>query len=77
MTLLLWVAFFLCLLVLLLLVQWLPSLLRDAGMPLQTAIVTTVGFNVGGMLAPPLLGGLMDRFNPYLILAGSNFRRLQ
>jgi MFS transporter, AAHS family, 4-hydroxybenzoate transporter len=69
MTLLLWAAFFMCLLVLLLLVQWLPSLLRDAGMPLQTAIVTTVGFNVGGMLAPPVLGGLMDRFNPYLILA--------
>jgi MFS transporter, AAHS family, 4-hydroxybenzoate transporter len=71
MTLLLWVAFFMSLLVLLLLVQWLPSLLRDAGVPLQTAIMTTVGFSVGGVLASPLLGRLMDRFNPYLILAGT------
>jgi MFS transporter, AAHS family, 4-hydroxybenzoate transporter len=71
MTLLLWVAFFMCLLVLLLLVQWLPSVLRDAGIPLQTAIVITVGFNVGSALAAPLVGLLMDRFNPYVILAGT------
>jgi MFS transporter, AAHS family, 4-hydroxybenzoate transporter len=71
MTLLLWVAFFMCLLVLLLLVQWLPSLLRDAGIPLQTAIVITVGFNVGSVLAAPLVGLLMDWFNPYVILAGT------
>ena len=71
MTILLWVAFFMNLLVLLLLVQWLPSLLREAGLPLQTAIATTVGFNVGGVLSAPLLGRLMDRFNPYVILAGT------
>jgi AAHS family 4-hydroxybenzoate transporter-like MFS transporter len=54
-----------------LLVQWLPSLLRDAGIPLQTAIVITVGFNVGSVWAAPLVGLLMDRRNPYVILAGT------
>jgi len=71
MTILLWAAFLMNLLVLVLLVQWLPSLLREAGMPLQTAITTTVGFNVGGVLVAPLVGRLMDHFNPFAILAGT------
>jgi AAHS family 4-hydroxybenzoate transporter-like MFS transporter len=67
-TLVVWTAFFMNLLVMYFLVNWLPSLLRSIGVPLQTAILSTALLNLGGVAGGIVLGRLIDRRNPYLIL---------
>ena len=69
MTVLLWTAQFINLLVLLFLLNWTPSLLREAGLSLQTAIWTTVGFSCGGVISTIAVGRLMDRYKPFAVLA--------
>jgi AAHS family 4-hydroxybenzoate transporter-like MFS transporter len=69
MTALLWVAQFMNLLVLLFMLNWTPSLLREAGMSLQGSIWTTVGFSVGGVLGAILVGRMMDLGNPFIVLS--------
>jgi MFS transporter, AAHS family, 3-hydroxyphenylpropionic acid transporter len=58
-TLLLWVSFFLGLLVLYLLLNWLPSLLVGAGLTRVQAAGAQIGFNIGGALAALLIGHLL------------------
>ena len=69
MTSLLWVAQFMNLLVLLFMLNWTPSLLREAGLSLQASIWTTVGFSVGGVIGAVMVGRLMDLGNPFLVLS--------
>lgn len=71
MTILLWIAFFMNLLVLLLLIQWLPSLLSQAGLPLEQAILTTVSYNVGGVIGALILGRLIDGYGAFIVLVVS------
>jgi AAHS family 4-hydroxybenzoate transporter-like MFS transporter len=61
-TILLWLAFFMNLFVLLYLINWMPTLLRAAGQPLQVAILLTVWYNIGGFLGGLAMGWLGDRF---------------
>lgn len=68
MTSLIWLAFFMNLLVMYFLVNWLPSLLRSSGMPLETAILSTALLNLGGVVGGIALGRMIDRRNPYLVL---------
>jgi MFS transporter, AAHS family, 4-hydroxybenzoate transporter len=68
-TVVVWIAFFMNLLVMYFLVNWLPSLLRNTGVSLQTAILSTALLNLGGVAGGIVLGRLIDRRNPYLILA--------
>jgi len=67
-TLLLWVVFFMNLLLLYFLVNWLPSLLRQAGIPLDKAIVSTALLNLGGIAGALMLARCIDRFGPYAVL---------
>lgn len=67
-TTLVWVAFFMNLLVLYFLTNWLPSLLRTSGMQLSTAIWSTALLNLGGVAGGLSLGRLIDRYNPYVVL---------
>jgi AAHS family 4-hydroxybenzoate transporter-like MFS transporter len=67
-TLLLWAAFFLNLLVMYFLVNWLPTLLKGAGLPLSMAILSTATLNLGGVVGALFLGRLIDRASPYLVL---------
>ena len=69
MTGLLWLAQFMNLLVLLFMLNWTPSLLREAGLSLQASIWTTVGFSVGGVFGAILVGRLMDLGNPFIVLS--------
>jgi AAHS family 4-hydroxybenzoate transporter-like MFS transporter len=69
MTGLLWLAQFMNLLVLLFMLNWTPSLLREAGLSLQASIWTTVGFSVGGVFGAILVGRLMDLGNPFVVLS--------
>jgi MFS transporter, AAHS family, 4-hydroxybenzoate transporter len=68
---LLWLAFFMNLLVMYFLVNWLPTLLREAGAPLETAILSTALLNLGGVVGAIVLGRLIDRRSPYLVLGGA------
>ncbi|KAA0575185.1 MFS transporter [Azospirillum sp. B21] len=70
-TLLLWIAFFMNLLILYFLVNWLPSVLQRSGIPLDRAIVASVLLNFGGIVGGIVLGPLMDRFGPYRVLTTS------
>ncbi|MEA3220213.1 MFS transporter [Immundisolibacter sp.] len=68
-TVLLWLAFFINLLVLFFLMNWLPKLLVDGGVPLAQAIRVTVMFNIGGVLGALVLAWLSARHNPRRMLA--------
>jgi AAHS family 4-hydroxybenzoate transporter-like MFS transporter len=69
MTVLLWIAQFMNLLVLLFMLNWTPSLLREAGLSLQASIWTTVGFSMGGVVGAIMVGRMMDWFNPFVVLS--------
>lgn len=68
-TLLLWVIFFMSLLDLYFLNSWLPTVIHDAGVPLQQAITITALFQVGGAAAAIVLGRVVDRQMSYGVLA--------
>jgi MFS transporter, AAHS family, 4-hydroxybenzoate transporter len=67
-TLLLWLVFFLNLGLLYLLSSWLPTLLKESGLPLATALHESGMFQIGGVLGGFLLAWLMQRWGPYLVL---------
>lgn len=67
-TFLLWLAFFMNLLVMYFLVNWLPSLLRGFGLSLEIAIASTAILNLGGVVGAIMLGRLIDKFEPAIVL---------
>jgi MFS transporter, AAHS family, 4-hydroxybenzoate transporter len=67
-TLLLWLVFFLNLGLLYLLSSWLPTLLKESGLPLNQALRESGMFQLGGVLGGFLLAWLMQRWGPYLVL---------
>jgi MFS transporter, AAHS family, 4-hydroxybenzoate transporter len=67
-TLLLWLTFFMSLLVVYLLSNWLPTLIHDAGLSFRRAALITAMLQVGGTLGAIAIGRLMDRLNPYAVL---------
>jgi MFS transporter, AAHS family, 4-hydroxybenzoate transporter len=68
MTLLLWTITFMGLLDLNLLSNWLPTMLRDTGLHLETAATITIGYQLGGTVGTLLLGRFVDRYSPFLVL---------
>ncbi len=69
-TLLLWVSFFLGLLVLYLLLNWLPTLLVGDGLTRVQAAGAQIGFNIGGAMAALVIGYLLGgRLRSYAIVA--------
>ena len=68
-TLLIWTMFFMTLLLSYFLVNWLPLLLRQAGFPLEQAVLGTVVLNAGGIIGCIVLGRLIDRYGPYAVIA--------
>jgi AAHS family 4-hydroxybenzoate transporter-like MFS transporter len=67
-TLLLWLTFFMSLLIVYLLGNWLPLLISNTGTSLRTASLITAMFQVGGTVGAIALGQLMDRLNPHHVL---------
>jgi AAHS family 4-hydroxybenzoate transporter-like MFS transporter len=70
-TLLLWVIFFVNLLILYFLINWLPTVMTAGGMPLEKAIVAIAMLNLGGVVGGFTLGRLIDRFGPFYVLSAS------
>ena len=68
-TVLLWLVFFLNLGLLYLLSSWLPTLLKESGLPLATALRESGMFQLGGVLGGFLLAWLMQRWGPYIVLS--------
>ncbi|HTH74757.1 MAG TPA: MFS transporter, partial [Trinickia sp.] len=70
-TLLLWTVFFMSLLVVYLLTNWLPTLIHHSGLPLAVASKVAVMYQVGGTIGALVIGQLMDKRSPTVILAWS------
>jgi len=68
-TLLLWVMFFMNLLDLYFLANWLPTVIHNAGISERLAVITTALLQVGGVVGTLILARLLDRFLPYRVLA--------
>jgi AAHS family 4-hydroxybenzoate transporter-like MFS transporter len=69
-TMLIWVIYFMNLLNLYFLNSWLPTIISDAGIPVETAIRLTSLFQIGGIAGAVVLGRLLDRSFSFWILAG-------
>jgi AAHS family 4-hydroxybenzoate transporter-like MFS transporter len=67
-TVLLWIVFFINFIFLFFMFNWLPSLMQQSGQPLGSAILATVGFNLGGVVGGIIMGLLMDRFGQFPVL---------
>ena len=71
-TLLLWLAFFMSLLVVYLMTNWMPTLLQQAsGASIADAAFIGAMYQVGGTVGAILVGRLMDRFEPHRVLFSS------
>ena len=68
MTLSLWVAFFMNLLILYFIVSWMPALLRSAGLPASAGAMAIAAFSFGGILGSVAEGPLMSVFRPSAVL---------
>jgi AAHS family 4-hydroxybenzoate transporter-like MFS transporter len=58
-TLLLWIPFFMNLLILYFVLSWLPSLLRQSGLPIASGVQAVATFSVGGMIGTLTQGHIM------------------
>jgi AAHS family 4-hydroxybenzoate transporter-like MFS transporter len=67
-TLLLWVMFFMNLLDLYFLIGWLPTVMSDAGVAVQTAILIASLFQLGGVTGNLVLGRIIDRTMSFRVL---------
>lgn len=68
-TLLIWITVFANLLIMYSLMSWLPSVMREANLPLSRAILAAVVFNFGGVVGGLVLARIIDRHGPYGALA--------
>ena len=69
-TIMLWVAFFCCLLLVYLLSSWLPKVLQEAGYAEKASLLSLFSLNFGGMVGAILGGWLGDRFGlPKVVVA--------
>ena len=72
-TVFLWLAFFMNLLALYFITNWLPILAGDAGLLAGQAILVTAMFQVGGTIGAVAMGRLADSFGAQRILAAALF----
>lgn len=72
-TLSLWCTYFMGLLVIYLLSGWLPTLMKDAGMPISRAANLTAMFQLGGTIGALVVGFYMDRWTPNKVIATAYF----
>lgn len=69
----LWITYFMGLLVIYLTTSWLPTMMKEAGMPIERAAQVTAMFQIGGTVGAILVGLAMDRFSPNRIIALAYF----
>jgi AAHS family 4-hydroxybenzoate transporter-like MFS transporter len=64
----LWATFFMSLLIVYLITNWLPTLFKNAGFPIAKAAMVAAMYQVGGTVGAIVLGWAMDRYNAYKVL---------
>jgi AAHS family 4-hydroxybenzoate transporter-like MFS transporter len=69
-TILLWVVYFMNLLILYVIVNWLPALLRQAALPVSSGVTAISLFSLGGVVGCLMQGRLMNVFGTYAIMLG-------
>ncbi|MFC3052651.1 MFS transporter [Kordiimonas pumila] len=67
-TLPIWFAYFNSLLMVYFLFSWIPSLAKQSGLELDTAIISAVFLNIGGAIGGVMLGMVSDRFGAFKVL---------
>ena len=72
-TLSLWTTYFMGLLVIYLLSGWLPTLMKDAGLPIERAANLTALFQLGGTVGALVVGYYMDRWSPNKVIGAAYF----
>jgi AAHS family 4-hydroxybenzoate transporter-like MFS transporter len=72
-TLLFWVMFFMNLLDIYFLAAWLPTVINNAGLSIELAVITSTMLQVGGTIGVLVLSRFLDRGNPYLVLGATYF----
>ena len=72
-TVLLWIMFFMNLLDLYFLANWLPTVIHNTGISVRLAVLATALLQIGGIIGTLILARLIDRFRPYPVLAGAYF----
>jgi AAHS family 4-hydroxybenzoate transporter-like MFS transporter len=70
-TIFVWVVYFMTLLNLYFLTNWLPTIMIDAGLADATAIRITSLFQIGGMAGALMLGVIVARYRSFVVLAAS------
>jgi AAHS family 4-hydroxybenzoate transporter-like MFS transporter len=65
----LWITYFMGLLVIYLTTSWLPTMMKDAGVPIERSAQVTAMFQLGGTIGAILVGLAMDRFRPNRVVA--------
>ena len=70
-TLALWVTYFMGLMVIYLLTGWLPTLMKDAGLPIATAANVTAMFQIGGTIGAIVVGWAMDKARPAFVIGAA------
>jgi AAHS family 4-hydroxybenzoate transporter-like MFS transporter len=70
-TLSLWGTYFMGLLVIYLLSGWLPTMIKDAGLPIERAANITALFQLGGTVGALLVGYFMDRVSPTRVISAA------
>lgn len=69
-TVLIWIAFIMNLFVLVYIIFWMPTLLREVGQPLEVAIRATIFYSIGGIVGGLTVGWIADRVGSlYSVLA--------
>jgi AAHS family 4-hydroxybenzoate transporter-like MFS transporter len=71
MTIALWVTYFMGLLVIYLLTGWLPTMMKDAGIPITSAANVTAMFQIGGTIGAVLVGWTMDKLRPARVISAA------
>ena len=72
-TIMLWITYFMGLVLYYLLINWMPTLLRDSGASIAESARTTALFPLGGGIGAMFCGWLMDRTNPTRVVAIAYF----
>jgi AAHS family 4-hydroxybenzoate transporter-like MFS transporter len=72
-TLMLWLTYFMGMLIFYLVTSWLPTLIKDSGLPLQQASLVAALLPLGATLGAIVWGWLMDHLNPHRLIAAALF----
>ncbi|WP_233838541.1 MFS transporter [Paraburkholderia sp. ZP32-5] len=70
-TIMMWIAFFMGNTIFYMMASWLPTMIRQSGIPLQSAAVYAALFPLGGAIGGAVCGRLMDRMNPHISISGA------